>query len=366
MNGLHRKPGRGVLVPGVTALVLSLGVWMPACSAQAKKMDAKMASDDSAVLATIGDQSITAGEVKTKSVEEFKQLDLQWTQFKAEWEKRKHETLENSTRTIVRDSLVEKEAAAKNMTKETYLASAIPTPEISDADVDKFYEENKARIPPQMTKEQVVPQIKNYLAQQQQVEARDKFMTELEAKYNVKYLIEPMRATVAAKGPSKGPESAPVQLVIFSDFECPFCSRLVPTVDEVVSKYGDKVRVAFRQFPLSIHPNAPKAAEASLCADEQGKFWPMHDELFKDQKALAVDSLKTKAAALGVNAEQFNACLDSGKYAKQVADDMQEGAEAGVSGTPAMFVNGRFLSGAVPFADVAKLIDDELARKGVK
>ena len=366
MNALHRKPGRGVLIPGVTALVLSLGVWMPACSAQAKKMDAKMAADDSAVLAKIGDQAITAGEVKTKAAEDFKQLDLQWTQFKAEWEKRKHETLENSTRTIVRDTLVEKEAAAKNMTKDAFLAGAVPTPDVTDAEVDKFYEENKARIPPQMTKEQVAPQIKNYLAQQRQVEVRDKFMADLETKYGVTYLIEPMRATVAATGPAKGPESAPVTIVEFSDFECPFCSRLVPTVDEVVAKYGDKVRVVFRQFPLSIHPTAQKAAEASLCAHEQGKFWQMHDEMFKDQKGLAVDNLKTKAAALGVNADQFNACLDGGKYAKQVADDMQAGAEVGVSGTPAMFVNGRFLSGAVPFADVAKLIDDELARKGAK
>jgi protein-disulfide isomerase len=167
-------------------------------------------------------------------------------------------------------------------------------------------------------------------------------------------------------GPSQGPADAPVTIVEFSDFQCPFCSRLYPTVEQVKSTYGDKVHLVFRQFPLNFHQFAQKAAEASLCADEQGKFWEMHNAMFSKQDELAVDKLKEKAAGMGLKADQFNACLDGGKYAPKVAEDVKAGSEAGVSGTPALFINGRFISGAVPYADIAKVIDDELQRKGAK
>jgi protein-disulfide isomerase len=123
------------------------------------------------------------------------------------------------------------------------------------------------------------------------------------------------------------------------------------------------VRIVFRQYPLNFHEHAQKAAEASLCANEQGKFWELHNAMFENQAALAVEQLKAKAVELGMNAEQFNACLDGSKFAAQVKADFDEGAKAGVSGTPAMFINGRFLSGAQPLNEITKVIDDELARK---
>ncbi len=189
-------------------------------------------------------------------------------------------------------------------------------------------------------------------------------MGKLKVDAEIAYFLEPPRADVAATGPSKGPDDAPVTIVEFSDFECPFCSRVNPTLDQVREEYGDQVRIVFRQFPLRIHPNAPKAAEASLCAHDQGKFWEMHDLMFEEQKQLAVADLKAKAARLELDTEQFDQCLDSGKYQGQVQADMQEGARAGVSGTPAMFVNGRLVSGAVPFQQIADVIDMELARGG--
>jgi protein-disulfide isomerase len=178
-------------------------------------------------------------------------------------------------------------------------------------------------------------------------------------------LLEPPRTQVAATGPSKGPDNAPITIVEFSDFECPFCSRVNPTLAQVQQNYGDKVRIVFRQFPLAMHPNAQKAAEASLCAHDQGKFWQMHDLMFAQQKELGVDQLKAKASQLGLDTESFNQCLDSGEYADQVRTDMADGTAAGVSGTPAMFVNGVPISGAVPYEQVAAMIDDELDRKGL-
>lgn len=161
---------------------------------------------------------------------------------------------------------------------------------------------------------------------------------------------------------TKGPEDAKVTIVEWSDFQCPFCSRVNPTLAQVREEYPEKVKIVFRQFPLSIHPNAWKAAEASLCAHEQGEFWAMHDAMFADQRNLGVDSLKTMAEELGLDTEEFATCLDSDEYSDAVQADFDAGREAGVSGTPAMFINGRFISGAVPFEQIASVIDSELSR----
>jgi predicted DsbA family dithiol-disulfide isomerase len=190
------------------------------------------------------------------------------------------------------------------------------------------------------------------------------FVAGLDEKYGVERLLEPPRIDVAHEGfPAKGPQDAPVTIVEFSDFECPYCSRVLPTLEQVVANYEDSVRVVFRQFPLnSIHARAQKAAEASLCADDQGKFWEMHDAMFARQKELAVPNLKEMAAELSLDAEDFASCLDGSKYAEQVAADLEAGQAAGVSGTPAMFINGRFVNGAVPYEALAAIVDEELRR----
>jgi len=169
-----------------------------------------------------------------------------------------------------------------------------------------------------------------------------------------------LRKEVEARGPARGPENAPVTIIKFADFQCPFSARFVDTLDQVIYKYGNKVRLVFRQYPLPMHSYAAKAAEASLCAWEQGKFWEMHDAMFENQQEISVDHLKAKAAELGLNADSFNHNLDTGKYADDVQGDYQAGQEAGVTGTPALFINGRFVNGAVPLNEITKIIDDEL------
>jgi protein-disulfide isomerase len=345
---------RAGLLSGVLALALAAGT-LPACADQAKGKAAETKSADGAqVLAVVNGKPITEADVRQNSAEQFAQLER-------DYEQNKHQLLEGQLDQVIQDRLLEAEAAAKGVTKEQLLAN-LQAPAITDAEVDAFYEQNKAQIP--RPKEQVADQIKQYLAQRGQFESREKLFTELEGKYKVEKKLEPMRTEVAAVGPAKGPATAPVTIVEFSDFECPFCARMIPTLDQVTAKYGDKVRLVFRQFPLAMHAKAQKAAEASLCANDQGKFWQMHDAMFQNQQGLAVDTLKAKAAELGLNAEAFNSCLDSNKYAAQVATDMKEGSAAGVSGTPALFVNGRFISGAVPLEQITEVIDDELRRKG--
>lgn len=354
----HKRAASRQWVPSLLALALALGVFLPACSAQDKNgAKADMKDDAGQVLARVNGKVITAGEVHAAASDQFELLEREYLQ-------RKHEIAETELKKMVQDRLLDAEAAARGVTKDKLLADVKPA-EVTDADADAFYEKNKAQMPPR-PKESILPQIKSYLAQKGAQDARDGYVKTLEDKYKVEYMLEPMRVEVASNGfPAKGPAVAPVTIVEFSDFQCPYCSRITPTLQEVVTKYGSKVRLVFRQFPLPMHQNAAKAAEAALCANEQGKFWEMHDAMFKDQGGLAVDGLKSKAAGItGINAASFNSCLDSGKETPAVQTDMKAGTKAGVNGTPAMFVNGRFISGVVSTDDLSKVIDEELKKKG--
>ena len=175
----------------------------------------------------------------------------------------------------------------------------------------------------------------------------------------------PPRTEIPTAGsPARGPATAPVTIVEFSDFECPFCGRLFPTLKAIEKTYPLQVRIVFRQFPLrKIHPQAEKAAEASLCASEQGRFWEMHDSLFGDQEHLSVDALKARAAKLNLDTAAFNPCLDSGKEVAAIEKDIADGTKAGVTGTPTMFINGRMMVGSRPYADIQAVVDEELQRK---
>jgi protein-disulfide isomerase len=176
--------------------------------------------------------------------------------------------------------------------------------------------------------------------------------------------LEPPRLAVsAAKGATKGQPNAPIEMIEFSDFQCPFCQRAHATVEQVLATYGDRIRFVYRHYPVQGHAAAKPAAEASECAKEQGKFWPFHDRLFANTSKLGDADLKAHAAAVGVDTATFNACVDSHKYRSVVEADARDGDAVGVNGTPAFYINGRMISGAQPFEVFKKLIDDELQRK---
>ncbi len=161
--------------------------------------------------------------------------------------------------------------------------------------------------------------------------------------------------------PVRGSPNAPVTIVEFSDFECPFCQRAEPTVRQIMNDYNGKVKLVYMQFPLSFHPNAQKAAEASECAGDQGKFWEYNDRLF-DTKQLDVASLKQHAAGLGLDTAKFNACLDGGAKSSAVGAQAAMGSQNGVSGTPSFFINGKPIVGAQPYENFKAIIDAELAK----
>ena len=161
--------------------------------------------------------------------------------------------------------------------------------------------------------------------------------------------------------PARGKASAPVKIVAWSDFQCPFCRRVTPTLDQIEKEYGDKVQIAFKHMPLSMHSKARPAHAAAEAAAMQGKFWEMHDKIFADQRGMSEEKYLEYAAELGLDTEKFKKDSASDKVEKRIAADYAQGSKLGVTGTPAFFVNGRFLSGAQPFASFKKLVDEELA-----
>lgn len=231
----------------------------------------------------------------------------------------------------------------------------------TEAEMKAFFESNKARLEGQ-TFDQVKGMIETQLQQDKQRRAIGEYLSQLKKQANVQILLPAPRIEVKAEGPTKGPANAPITIVEFSDFECPFCSRGKQTVDKVIEAYKGKIKLVFRDYPLPFHKKAQKAHEAGLCAEEQGKFWEMHDKMFDEQK-LDLADLKGTAKALGMDAAKFDACLDSGKHEAKVKANLEAGQATGVNGTPAFFINGRLLSGAQPFDKFKEIIDQELAGK---
>src|SRR6266511_2559330 len=264
---------------------------------------------------------------------------------------------------LIAQKLLEKEAAARGVALPALVKAEVEDKAaVSEAEVRALYQSNKDKMGA-MSEADALKQIESRLRPQRERERRASYVRELRQKAGVKVLLEPLRVAVDVTGrPIRGNKDAPVTIVEFSDFQCPFCSRARPTVNKVRETYGDKVRVIFRNFPLSIHPQAQKAGEAAGCAGEQGKFWEMHDRLFANQAKLQVPDLKEHAAVLGLDPEAFRQCLDSGRHTADLQRDAEAGTGYGVSGTPSFFINGRPLVGAQPFESFAQVIDDELER----
>lgn len=184
--------------------------------------------------------------------------------------------------------------------------------------------------------------------------------------------IDPNAAAPVAGAPVKpvdektdhirGAKNAKVTLIEYSDFQCPYCARHVSTLEQALKDYPNDVRLIYRHFPLSFHPEAQKAAEATECASQQGKFWEMHDEIFKANIAqtMSINKWKEVAATLKLDTAKFNKCLDSGETAAAIAQQTAEGGAAGVQGTPGTFVNGILVEGAVPYAEFKQAIDQQL------
>lgn len=266
---------------------------------------------------------------------------------------------------LIDERLIEAEAKARGISPEDLakLEAAKAAP-VQQADIQSFFDEFKDRLPKDAKVETFADQIRARLEAQSQAKAQQAFVGALREKAQVAVALEPPRIEVSTEGAALGPADAPITIVEFSDYECPFCKRAHPTVTEVLKKYPDKVRLVFRHFPLdNIHPNARPAAEASLCAEDQGKFWPFHELVFASGSELNAATLRGVAEKAGLDLAKYDACVKERRHRARVDADVAAGREAGVSGTPAFFVNGIPLSGARSVDEFVKLIDRELARE---
>ncbi|MFN7131775.1 MAG: DsbA family protein [Myxococcales bacterium] len=294
------------------------------------------------VVATYADKKVTLGEVDASISKEL------------------YDARRQAVETLILRRLIQEEAKKVGKDEESFLKGIVEAGvTVPEEEIRAIYEQNKDQMGGK-SYEEMKPMIERRLQQDKQRDAVMAYVDQLKRNAKVEIMLPEPRVEVAAVGPSKGPENAPITIVEFSDFECPYCSRAKKTVDKVMADYAGKVRLVWRDFPLPFHAKAPKASEAAHCAGDQGKFWEFHDSLFDNQEKLSIEDLKATAKNLGLDTAKFDQCLDSGQYAGRIAENVQAGREAGVSGTPAFFINGKMISGAQPYEEFKRVIDSEL------
>lgn len=318
----------------------------------------------SRIVGEVHAKPITFGELLDEAKDDLKHqqqiYDARRRQLDIDYERAEQSTLEDKMKTLIDRRLLSLEAKAHHTTPLKLLAT-VRAPEVTDSEVRALYDARK--IPGTPPFEQVEAMIRSGLQTQKTQAALDSYYQTLRAKYGAQDLLQPMRQQVAATGPSRGPEDAPVTIIEFGDYQCPFCRKLEPTLQSVLKQYSRQVRFVFRNFPLTeIHPDALHAAQAAVCAEEQGKFWPMHDAIFAEQAPLSIGTLRALASQAGLDQDKFNACVRSETPNKIIHDDVQAGNDLAVDGTPTLFIDGRYLNGAVSRQTLVSVIQDELKR----
>jgi protein-disulfide isomerase len=268
---------------------------------------------------------------------------------------------------LINEKLLAREAAKRSVSVPALLDAEVTSKVglVTEQEIEKFYQDNKAQL--QGEESALRDQIRAHLQNQKLAAKRAEFLKSLRSQAKVVVNLKPppvLRVDVSVNGaPFKGPANAPVTIVEFSDFHCPFCRRVLPTLAQLEARYGEKIKLVFRDFPIdNLHPGASQAHEAARCANEQGKFWAYHDKLFASPPKSSPEIFKGLAKEVGLDISGFENCFDSGKYQAAVKKDIDEGQRAGVTGTPAFFINGRVISGAQPLETFTRVIDDELAR----
>ncbi len=345
--------------PLILALLILLAGLVPSrVAGAAQPAPAKKAETPAA---KVGDETISLEEVQQSIQTELTQL-----------ERERFRLIEEKLDQMIAQKLLAAEAKRRGIAVEELLKQDVSgkTPKATDEEIDAFIAENRGRLS-QPDDPQLRLKIWEYLQGQKVAQQREVYLRELRAKAGVTvFLREPagLRAQLdSGKGFVRGAKDAAVTIVEFSDFQCPFCQAVIPTINQVMTQYAGKVKLVFRDFPIpNLHPLAPKAHEAARCAAEQGKFWEYHDVLFERSPQLAPAELKNYARQLKLDGEAFDKCLDSGRQQAAIAGDVQDGTRLGASGTPTFFINGRMIVGAQPISTFQKIIDGELAKNSSK
>lgn len=327
---------------------------MVGCGQAAQSQGAGNSAGSTDPVATIDGTPISRGDLEAAIAPQI-----------AKVEEQAHQIRRAQLEELIAARLLEAEAKRRGVTAEALTKTEVTdkvTP-LTQAEIDAFVQANRQRI--QGDPAALMPQIRKYLQDQRLNERREAFLMELRGKAKIEVLLKAppsYRAPIDLAGtPSRGPADAKVTVVEFSDFHCPYCRRVQATLNQLLQKYPTQVRLVYKHMPLDdLHPQARRAAEASWCAQEQGKFWEYHNLLYAGGPDASAPTLTNLASQVGLNPGQFQQCLADGKAQAVVQQHVAEGARYGVSGTPAFFVNGRFLSGAVPLDVFVQVIEEEL------
>jgi protein-disulfide isomerase len=299
------------------------------------------------VVASVGGVKVTMAELEQE--ESGKLLIAHYKYYEAET---------RALSELIDKRLLEQKAKSENLTVDQLVDRDINS-QVKDPSEDQmkvYYEGLDMDQPYEAVRGKILEKIRQVRTQK----ARTAYVKALRAQSTVSIALLPPSMNVDTQNAqTMGPSDAPVRLVEFADYECPYCQKAAPDLQKLKAEFGDKVAITFRDFPLAMHLRAEKAAEAARCASKQGKFWEYHDELFHS-KELDVDQLKAQAEALKLDPAEFDKCLDSGEQAAAVERDRKEGLRLGINGTPAFFVNGYFLNGAADYTTLRQLIEQQL------
>lgn len=308
------------------------------------------------VVAKIAGREITDTEIRSGIETEIYEAEMNVFEIKM-----------NKVRAMVLEEFMKgdprKEGISNDEFLDRYIAKDI---KVSEKQIKDFIVERK--IPSEHINDQMNERIKQYLEVELKKEAIDKWIAEKTSKEPVEiYMTKPERPTFEVElgdAPFKGGKNAKVTIIEFSDFQCPFCAKGASIMDEVVKKYGNKVKVAYKNFPLPFHQQARPASMAALCAGDQNdaKFWDMYKRMFEDQQGLTTAGLEAKALEGGLNIEKFKECMAQEKFAAHIERDMAQGQILGVKSTPTFFVNGVMVTGAQPIEAFSEIIDEQLAQ----
>ncbi len=304
--------------------------------------------DNSGVVAEIAGRKVTASELEEK--EAAKLLQAQYKYYVAE-----RDALEQ----YIDDQLLEMQAKKESVSLDELFKRHISI-NVQEPTEDqlRFYYEG---VQTDESYEEARSNIINTVHQLRMKKARDAYIAELRGEYGVVVeLSQPSAHVEVANAPRLGSEKAPVQIVEFADYECPYCQKVSGDLNRIREQFGDQVSVVYKDFPLPMHPLAARAAEAARCAGEQGEFWQFHDALFQNKK-LQIPDLKQEARDLKLDGARFDQCLDSGEQIATVKKDAQEGQRLGLLGTPSFFVNGHFMSGAIGYIKLREAVLQELS-----
>ncbi len=339
------------ILPGV--LVLALAFAGCGGSPTAPSESGPAASAPSSVVAKIGEETITMAQLEEAAGNELRELANQ-----------RFELLQSTLNNLVSQKLVAKEAVARSISEQDLFAAEVaqklqpPT----EQEVQAFWEQVKGNVGDQ-TFESLKPRIEGELNnQKRQVRVRE-FLEGLRAGANVQIMLEPPRAEVVVPPgePALGPENAPITIVEFSDFDCPFCKDTYAPMERVLEEYKGKVRFVYRDFPLAMHKRAMPASQAARCAHEQDKYWIYYRSLMEIKGDLSDEDLKKRATDLSLDMTKFEECYGSNRHAATVQAAMEDAKKLGVTGTPTFFINGRMLVGRQGYDQFKQIIEQELA-----